>query len=316
VIKLSIVIPVFNNRESLKELYIRLAGQCIEQQWTYEIIFINDGSKDDSSNILKEVALLDPNVRIITLSRNYGQHPAICAGFEIAKGKFIVLMDADLQDSPEDLPLLINKIEGDGLDVLYTIRTPNSKNQSSRFTSKLYHFTFSKIVGVFVPNNIGTFRVFNQNFLKGILKFKEKDILYGPLMFYMGYKSDFIEIPYIESVNNKSNYTFFKRVRMACNSLISYTDIPLKLFLSFGFGFFSLSTTYLLIIVIQYFLKGAYLTDGATLIITLMSMWFGCMMVCMGIMGIYLFKVYQIVLNRPRYLIQETINYLDEKSNE
>lgn len=311
--KLSIVIPVFNNTKTLVELHERLKANFSQFQIVYEIIFINDGSKDNSFEVLKKIASDNPRVKVISLSRNYGQHSAICAGFEVAQGNYIVLMDADLQDRPEDIILLLKDIQKKKCDVLYTIRVPNSKQQSSRLTSKLFHLIFSKIVKTFVPQNIGTFRIFNQKFLNAILQFKEKNIIYGPLMFYMGFKSDFIEIPYVNAINNHSNYSFKKRFSLACNSLISYTDIPLKFFLTLGFGFFSLSTIYLFIVVIQYYFKGASLPDGSTLIIILMSMGFGCLMICLGIIGIYIFKIYQSVLNRPRYLIQETINHMEEK---
>jgi glycosyltransferase involved in cell wall biosynthesis len=308
---ISIVIPVFNNAETLVELYTRLEATISKNRLEYEIIFVNDGSMDKSLEILKAIASSDFNVKVLSLSRNYGQHPAICAGFEIAQGDYIILMDADLQDSPEDIILLLEDIQKKQLDILYTIRAPNANNNSTRMTSKVFHFIFAKIVRTYVPNNIGTFRIFNRKFLNGILKFKEKDILYGPLMFYMGYKTDFIGIPYLESYNKKSSYSFAKRISLAINSLISYTAIPIKFFLTLGIGFFSLSTFYLLVIFFQYYLKGAYLPKGSTLIVILMTMGFGCMMICMGIIGIYLFKIYQTVLNRPRYLIQETINHMD-----
>jgi glycosyltransferase involved in cell wall biosynthesis len=313
VTKLSVVIPVFNNSETLNLLYQRLCGAFSNYNLEYEIIFINDGSKDNSFQILTEIAEQNLNVKVLSLSKNYGQHPAICAGFEVVRGEYIVLMDADLQDNPDDIVLLLENIQAKDVDILYTIRTSNCNNQSTRITSKIYHFIFSKIVRAYVPNNIGTFRIFNKKFLKAILKFKEQDILYGPLMFYMGYKTDFIKLSYIESNEKKSGYSFSKRVSLAVNSLISYTDIPIKFFLSLGSGFLILSIIYLLIIVIQYYSEGANLPNGLTLIIILMSMGFGCMMVSIGIIGIYLFRVYQSVLNRPRYLIQQTINYMEEE---
>ncbi len=306
--KISVVIPVYNNASDLSELTTRLS-QTLDGNFTeYEVLFVNDGSLDDSFQLLKRLALVNDSIKILNLSRNFGQHPAICAGFENASGDFVVLMDADLQDSPEDILKLYENITSTESDVAYTIKSSEEKLFTSRITSGLYHLVFSKIIGSNIPLNIGTFRMFNKNFLNEIKLYKEFNILYGPLMFFMGFKSTFVKISFNKRKHGKSAYTFSKRLKLAINSLISYTDIPHKISVYFGATILLLSISYGGAVFSQYFFFGSQLPGGNTLIIFILSIMLGSFMLFLGIIGGYLFRVYQEVLARPRYHIQEKIN--------
>lgn len=304
-LQISVVIPVYNNAKSLIDLSTRLVNIFKKIEISFELIYIDDGSRDNSLEILKNISNDNTNIKVIELSRNYGQHPAICAGFEHAKGQFIVLMDADLQDKPEHIESLYNKIIETGTDVVYTVKLSDS---NKRFSSKLYHYFFSKIVNTSVPKHIGTLRIFNRNFLNGLLSFKEINILYGPLMFYMGYKNTFIELTYDARQHGKSSYTFVKRLKLATNSLISYTDIPHKIAIFLGIIIFIFIFLYALLVLFQYYLVGTSLPNGITLILLILFFSLGCILIMLGIIGSYVFRVYQEVLRRPRYIIRDTIN--------
>jgi glycosyltransferase involved in cell wall biosynthesis len=308
-IEISVVIPVYNNAQSLNELANRLTATLEMMQKRFEIVFINDGSHDQSLDILREIANEQQYVKVISLSKNFGQHPAICAGFEHVTGETVVLMDADLQDRPEDIPSLLEKLIASSSDIAYTVKRSVDKEFTNRLTSNLYHYVFSKIVKANVPLNIGTFRAFNRKFLEAVLQFKEVNVLYGPLMFYMGFKSCFLELPYSERMYGKSSYTFSKRLQLAVNSLISYTDIPHKASVLFGGLFLFGSVVYGLIVTLQYIFFGSSLPQGSTLILLVLCLTLGSVMMTMGIIGSYVFRVYQEVLNRPRYLVQEKINF-------
>lgn len=304
----SVVIPVYNNAETLSELSRRLVTTLSGVTHEFEVIFVDDGSRDASRRILEGIAQDQPHVKVIVLSRNFGQHPAICAGFEHASGDTIALMDADLQDPPESLPMLIDELVSAGNDVVYTIRTTPDKRVASRVTSVIYHYLFSRIIGAKVPLNIGTFRAFNRKVLEALLRFREVNILYGPLMFYMGYTSSFVEVPFCERPSGVSSYTFFKRFKLAINSIISFTDIPHRVSVAFGGTLLAGSILYSLAILIQYLIFGIRLPDGITLILLVLCLMLGSVMMFLGIIGSYLFRVYQEVLDRPRYLIQKKIN--------
>lgn len=307
-IEISIVIPVYNNENSLEELKDRLVVTLNTMKKRFEIVFVNDGSHDQSIEILREITNEQPNIKVISLSRNFGQHPAICAGFEHSTGDVVILMVADLQDCPEDIPALVKKLNDSGADIAYTVKSSEERKLTSRLTSTLYHYVFSRIVKTEVPLNIGTFRAFNRKFLEAVLQFKEVNVLYGPLMFYMGFKSCFLELPYSERSHGKSSYTFSKRLQLAVNSLISYTDIPHKASILFGALLLTGSILYAIVVALQYILVGSSLPGGSTLILLVLCITLGSGMMMLGIIGSYVFRVYQEVLNRPRYLVQEKIN--------
>jgi len=309
ILDISVVIPVYNNSGSLRELTARLVEVLAGCSNNYEIIFVNDGSRDSSLSLLKTLAAETSTVRVINLSRNFGQHPAICAGFEHCSGEICILMDADLQDRPENIVDLVQKLHSEEADIAYSIKQSSDKKLTSRLTSMLYHYVFGYIVKTKVPLNIGTFRAFNRKFLDAMLKFREVNILYGPLMFFIGFKSCFVELPYQERSQGKSSYTFRKRLQLAINSLISYTEVPYKLSMLFGVTLMFGSMVYGFIVTLQFLLHGSNLPSGTTLILLVLCLTLGGIMTILGVIGTYLFRVYQEVLHRPRYLVEEMINF-------
>ena len=306
--EISIVIPVYNNAESLVELTRRIHG--VLQERHYEIIYVNDGSRDDSLKVLRQLAEDYPSVFVISLTKNFGQHPAISAGFEHARGELLVLMDADLEDQPEYIPQLLDKLNHE-TDIVFTVK----KQTNSRFTSALYHACFSHIVKVSVPQGIGTFRAFSKKVLKAMLQFTEVNILFGPLMFYIGFKYTFVHIDASSPPRRKSGYTFARRLLLAMNSLMTYTEFPHKVFSYFGMILIFLSMGYGSVIIVQYLLFGRSLPGGLTLIIVFLAFMFGSMMFSLGIQGFYVFRVFQEVLHRPRYLIDEIYNSPGKEEN-
>lgn len=308
-VDISVVIPVYNNATSLRELTGRLLKTLKQCTHCHEIIYVNDGSHDQSIAILKALAAEEPAVKVIDLSRNFGQHPALCAGFEHASGGITILMDADLQDRPEDIVDLVTKLRDEEADVAYTIKQSADRTFATRLTSALYHYVFARIVGTDVPLNIGTFRAFNRKFLDAVLQFREVNVLYGPLMFYMGFKSCFLELPYLERPHGRSSYTFRMRLQLAINSLVSYTDVPHRLSMMFGVMLLVGSLLYGMVVTLQYLLFGASLPSGSTLILLVLCLTLGSVMMTLGVIGGYVFRVYQQVLQRPRYLVQERINF-------
>lgn len=307
-VEISVVIPVYNNSGSLEELTLRLIATLSAISRSYEVIYVNDGSRDNSLAMLRKLASTHPSIKVLSLSKNYGQHPAICAGFEHSTGEYTVLMDADLQDAPEGIETLITKLKNSDADIVYSVKNSVEKKFTSRLTSAAYHFIFSKIVNTKVPLNIGTFRAFNRKFLEAMLRFEESNILYGPLMFYMGFTSTYVELPYLERQHGKSSYTFTKRLKLAVNSLVSYTDIPHKASIWFGSSLLLASLLYGFLVLVQYLAFGSSLPSGSTLILLVLCLTLGSVMLSLGIIGSYVFRVYQEVLRRPRYLIQERIN--------
>lgn len=309
---LSVIIPVYNNCYTLEVLCYQIIENLGKKNISYEIIFINDGSSDLSSEILRTLASGNSKIRVVNLSRNFGQHPAICAGFERARGDYIVLMDADMQDNPQNIIDLYEKITSSDFDIVFTNRVPSGVRSRKRLTSFFYHWVFSKLTNTKVPINVGTFRIFNKRVLGALLSFEESEIIYGPLMFFIGFKSAVLNLEYLDSNRKKTSYTFAKRLKLAINSLISYTDVPHKTFIVFGTLIVLIVGLYSVSLVAQYILLGRMLTSGLTLILLVLCLSFGLTISSLGIIGIYIFRIYQEVLNRPRYIVRSEINSFSE----
>lgn len=301
----SIVVPVFGNAESLPELWQRIASTLTPVYSRFELILIDDGSPDDSWEVIQQLAATDARVKGIRLSRNFGQHPAIAAGFDRATGDVIVLMDGDLEDRPESLPQIIGRLSPE-IDIVYTVKM--GAHEESRLTSALFHQVFSRIIGATVPRNIGTLRVFNRKVLEAIRAHTEYNVLFGPLMFFIGFPSLFVEVERDIRRHGRSSYTFMKRLRMAVRSLVSYTDIPNRLFLMFGTLIVGGAALYAVVVITQSLFFDVKLPPGLTLIVLLNVFFIGITIMSLGIIGSYVFRVYQEVLGRPRYLVAQQVN--------
>lgn len=311
--RISVVIPVFCNSASVVELHRRLSVVLTECADDYEIVLVDDGSNDSSWELLSDIAEVDQRVKAIRLSRNFGQHAALCAGFQHCTGDVIVMMDADLEDHPEEMPQMIESLSSDA-DVVYTIKSGDRKRLLTEVTSRVYHAVFSRLSGTHVPRDLGTMRAFNRKVLESILQHGERSVLYGPLMMTLGFQQAFVEVQH-EARPGSSSYSFRKRLNLAVKSLMTYTDLPVRLLTRTGSLLACAAVLYLLAVVAQYFIAGRQVSDGVTIVIVLLCMMTGVTMFSLGIIGGYVFQIYQEVLARPRYLIAESCNLVQTRAD-
>lgn len=305
---LSVVIPVYNNEGSLEELVRRVLAVCTEIAKDFELVLVDDGSRDSSLTLLREIASTNPSVIVLSLTRNFGQHSAISAGLEHASGDLLVLMDADLQEPPEAIPVLVEALVRSNNEIVFSRRQHGNARPKKRLTSDLYFQLFSRISNSPVPQGIGTQRVFTRKVKLDLQRFGEYNILYGPLMNFTGHPFEVIDVPHRKRTAGKSGYNFGKRAELAFNSLVSYTDFPHRFMLGFGMIIFFGSIVYGLVVVLQSILLGSVLPDGIVLLIVLVTFLGGALSMIMGLNGMYVFRVYQEVLRRPRYLVREVLN--------
>jgi polyisoprenyl-phosphate glycosyltransferase len=302
--KISVLVPVYNNEGTLDALCARLTAALAGRD--YEVLLVNDGSRDGSWAAVSRLAAADPRIKAIRFSRNFGQHPAIAAALDYAAGEVMVLMDADLEDQPEHIPALVAGLTEQGCDIIYTVKE-QAGDSGRDLTSTFYHYVFSRIVGVSVPRRLGTFRAFTRKVLLALREFPERHVLYGPLMFFVGFR--YAVVPVSRGTRpGVSSYSFRKRLALAVNSLVTYTDLPPMAFAAVGIALVVLPLLYALIVVVQYFLIGQSLPRGLTIIVLLLCVLTGMLMLAIGTLGVYIFRIFQEVLARPRYLIDETIN--------
>lgn len=300
----SVVIPVYRNEAFLDELARRLVEVLGSLGRSFEILFVDDGSTDSSWQVIEKLTARYPEVVGLRLSRNFGQHSAIAAGFERASGDVTVLMDADLQDAPEELPRLLDELDA-GADVVYTTIVGESGSGRLRPTSALFHFSFARAANVAVPPSIGTYRAFNRAFREALMSYPERRALYGPLMLYIGFKTAFVPVRRRERPGGGSSYGFAKRMSLAIDTLVSYTNVPLRLLVMLGSAITLLSTVYLVVLVVDYLVRGSEFANGVTLLLGITLLFMGTVLASLGVLGTYVFRIFQEVLGRPRYLISE-----------
>ncbi len=298
----SVVIPVFNNAASLDELIARLIDVLGARDDPFEIVLVDDGSSDASWEIIAKRARADERVVGVRLSRNFGQHPAIRAGFERSSGDVTVLMDADLQDRPEEIPAMLNALSDD-VDVVFTTWTSGEEEMRERLSSRIFHTVFARFADVDLPRNVGTLRLFTREYRIAVLDYPEGGAVYGPLMAQMGFTPAWVEVVRDTPQGRKSSYTFRKRLRLAVNTLITYSDLPYRAVSWLGIGLVIASFAYLVSLIVQYAIDGRSVPSGITLVLTIQLLLSGAVLICLGVLGAYLFRIFREVLHRPPYHI-------------
>ena len=301
---ISVVIPIFNDEEVIPELFDRLRDSLIKTNAIIEIIFVDDGSVDNSVELIKSKAFILENfkVNLITLTRNFGQMAAITAGVENAKGKYTVLIDSDLQDRPEDIELLYKIIVEKNVPMVISKRKKRKDSFLKKLGSKTFHFLSSKLIDMKFPRDVGVFRIFETKYFLQLLNTDDKTTPTLSLMYWAGISFETVELDRDERFAGTSGYNFTKMVAMALDRIFSFSTTPIRLAtytgISLGLLSFALST---LLIIRKLFFGGVVPGWTATSVIMLTST--GINLVFLGVIGEYLSRVYQETKKRPKYFI-------------
>jgi dolichol-phosphate mannosyltransferase len=313
----SVLIPVYNNATTIRELHERLDRSLRPLTDDFEIIFVNDGSSDDSWAVICDLSTRNPEVVGIQLSRNFGQHPAIDAALRRVRGDIAVLMDADLQDQPEELPKLLAPFETDAnLDIVYTefVLVGSGK---SRLTSRLFHALYTRATKTSMPPNAGTYRAFRRRVTEALLDYPERGAIYGPLMVQMGFEHMYVTVARSAAVGRETSYTFGKRLALAISALVSYSAILHWVVTLAGLVLSALSGVFLTVITIQYIAGTRAFVNGQLLLIGITVLMFGVLLMSIGILTAYTTRIFQEVLARPKYHISRQIGTgLSESTHE
>lgn len=302
---LSIIVPVYNNAVTLSELVERICKTCDNcTGGNFEILLIDDGSMDDSWKIIRSFS--NQKVRGLRFSRNFGQHSALKAGFAHSRGEHLIMLDADLEDAPELIEQIYEKLLN-GADICYTnfVEGAAAKlRQSSKLFQRFANHSNKAVLG----KNIGTMRGFNRKVLNAILRFGERRPVYGPLITSLGFEQAIVDVK-VDGVKGKtSSYTFSKRLKLAVDHMIGYTSIITVFFMIAGFVAFLGSLGYAGLIVIQYLFFDIALPPGLSVIIIGMLLLFSILYFGVGIIGIYMQRLLEENLQRPLYIISEATN--------
>lgn len=295
----------------LNELVRRIEDNVSSITDDYEIILVNDQSPDNSWNVIQDICAEDRHVKGVNLSRNFGQHYAITAGLSKTEGEWVVVMDCDLQDRPEEIPHLYAKAQ-EGYDSVFAQRTVRQDTWFKRFQSKCYHTVLDFLTGTKSDGSVANFGIYNRKVIDAVLSMGDAIRNFPRMAQWVGFRKAYVPIQHAERAEGTSGYTLFKALGLAFNTMIGFSDRMLMLVLQLGFVIFLISIAIAMFYLLKYLFGGIAVSGFTTLII---SIWLlsGINIMIVGVVGLYIGKIFDRVKKRPVFIIDNELNFDDEK---
>ena len=304
--KLSVVSPVYHGENMLEELVARISKAVAPLTSDYEIILVNDCSPDASWEEIKTLCARDAKVKGINLAHNFGQPYAITAGLSYAQGDYIAVIDCDLQNKPEDLPALFLKAM-EGYDIVSARRVHRDDTFLKRMSSAVFHRVYDFLSGFSTDKAVAEFGVYSKRIVKVYCSIPEYSRSFVELIHTLGFRKTGIDVMHDHRLEGKSSYNLSRLLRLSFNAIISNSNRPLQLAVTLGF---IMSLFSFLMAVYNIFAKFAGWNEVAGYTTTVFSIWFvgGLLLFMMGILGLYIGKIFDQVKGRPVFIIQDTLN--------
>ena len=303
--KISIIIPTFNEQDNVEELHRRLVQSMNQSGYEYEIIFVDDGSTDQTYELLEKLHAADGRVKVLSLSRNFGHQAAILAGLDAATGQAVIMMDGDLQHPPEQLPLMLKKWE-EGYDIVSMVRekTPDA-GFFKNFTASVFYFIINLIGNVKMEKNAADFRLIDIKVAQTLRDMRERSRFLRGLIGWVGFKN--ISLPYSagERFAGQRKYTLIKMLLFALDAVVSFSAFPLRL--SAFIGFFAIILSLIYFIYIIYAKIAGFTVPGWTSTLAVIIFFGGVQLLMLGIIGEYIARIFEETKQRPLYLIGRTL---------
>lgn len=303
---LSIVIPIYNDEEVLHELLRRVTPVAVQlAESDYEIILVDDGSRDQSWNVMQELQSSYSNVVAVKLARNFGQQNSIAAGLSLAQGEYIVLMDSDLQDRPEDIPVLLNALLESNASMAIAQWISRKDTGFKKFVSNLFFKVSDKITTIHIQPKLGIFRVMKRSVVDELKNFPEKTATTISLLYFIG--SDYVAVPLKRDARfaGTSGYNLSKMLSLTFARIFSFSLFPIRLATYTGFTITLLSFIVGIVLIIRRFM--GLVAPGWTSIIVLILFLFGLNFAFLGIIGEYLGKIFLETKQRPKFIISKVV---------
>lgn len=302
----SVVIPFLNEKDNFPLLYERLCRVFQEQSENMEIIFVDDGSTDGSAAWVREQSRRDGRVRLLQLSRNYGHQIAITAGLDHAEGDAVVIMDADLQDPPEVIPALLAKWR-EGYEVVSAVRrSRQGETWCKKFFAAVFYRLFRALVKVDVPLNAGDFRLLDHQVVLALRQMRETHRFLRAMTSWTGYRHATVEYDRAPRHAGETKYPIWKSLQLAVDAITSFSASPLRWIIGFG-GLVSLIGMFYIVQIIWYhYFRPIEFAPGWASIMALMLFLGGIQLVCLGMIGQYISRIFDESKKRPLYFIKET----------
>jgi len=310
-VMISVVIPVYNEEANLPRLIERLRPVMQKMGKSYEIIFVDDGSRDNTLSILKS-SLIYPEVRVVELTRNYGQHAAIFSGFSVVRGDIVITLDADLQNPPEEIPNLVKVMEEGDYDVVGTIRKERKDSFFRTFPSRIINMIARKITKVNMSDWGCMLRAYRRNIVERMVSCHEHSTFIPALATYFAKKVIEIEVVHESRYGGESHYSLRKLINLQFDLVSSFSDFPLKLIMYAGIGMAFLGVSFGIFLGIARLVYGAHwAAQGVFTLFAVLFAFVGFQFFALGVMGEYIGRIYREVRKRPEYMI-ERIYPIDE----
>jgi polyisoprenyl-phosphate glycosyltransferase len=302
---ISYIFPVYNEGETLDKLYSVFTEEVLNKiadKYDLEVIFINDGSKDNSIDKLVEIQEKDDRFKVINFSRNFGHQWAITAGIDFAQGDAVIIMDSDLQDPPAVSIELINKWE-EGFDVVYAQRKTRKDTFFKKFTAAAFYRILDKFANIRIPKDTGDFRLMDKKVVEVMRKFREQNRFMRGLVSYVGFKQTGVQFDRSERYAGKTNYPLKKMLKLAFDGITSFSTVPLQMITQLGFWICALSFLGILYAIVVRVFFPDVTVHGTTLAIICTLFVGGIQVLMLGILGTYIGRIYSEVQDRPLYII-------------
>ncbi len=308
---ISIVIPVYNEADNLESLYQRLTTAMDHYGKPYELILINDGSRDNSEAVLNELHKRRPQqIRIIHFNGNFGQHMAIMAGFEKVRGDIIITLDADLQNPPEEIPKLVQAIEA-GHDYVGGVRKNRQDTAFRRNASKLNNIIRERITGIVMTDQGSMLRAYKRNVIELMTASQEASTFIPALAYSYSSNPTEIEVEHSARAVGESKYSLYKLLRLNFDLMTGFSLVPLQVFTVFGMLVSVLSTLFVIYMFIRRLVIGPE-AEGLFTLFAILYFLVGILLMGLGIVGEYIGRIYKEVRRRPRFVVREIVEQLKD----
>lgn len=302
---LSIVIPIYNEEANIPTLYQRLRGVIDPMGVSCEYIFVNDGSRDRSLPLILELAARHADVRYIDFSRNFGHQIAVTAGLDRSRGQAVAIIDADLQDPPELIPQLYQRLH-EGYEVVYAKRRRRAGESAMKlFTAKLFYRLLARITHVSIPLDTGDFRIISRKVVQALRQMPEQNKFLRGQISWIGYRQTYVEYDRAERAGGETGYTYSKMLRFALDGITAFSDVPLKAATIMGFSATGIAFLVLLYTLYERFISRDYEPGWASLMVSILFIG-GVQLIAVGIIGEYLARLGANVRQRPLYIVSDT----------
>jgi dolichol-phosphate mannosyltransferase len=297
---------VYNESEVLGTFYQRASGALAAMPgFDYEIVFIDDGSRDDSYRQLADFARQDPRVRVLKFSRNFGHQIAITAGIDHARGDCVVVIDSDLQDPPEVIPRMVDAWR-QGFDVVYGVRAERDGEGAMKLvTASAFYRVLNRLTSLQIPADVGDFRLMSRRAVEELKQLREKDRFVRGLVSWIGFSQTGVSYHRDKRYAGETKYPYRKMIKFAFDGITSFSTVPLKIAAWCGYGASALAFLYLASVFVQWIL-GITVEGWATIMVALLFIG-GVQLICLGILGEYLGRIFTEVKRRPMYIVEEVL---------